>query len=94
MGLNVDTALTNAQAAERLRARDYDLLISDIYRDNEEAHNAGLRLPREASPDRNRLPPVVYYVGKVAAPRTDEGYPVIGRQRELFSLVNDLVETR
>lgn len=93
MGMIVDTALSNEQAAERLRAGEYAVLISDMSR-RVEAGNAGLRLPREAATDRNRLPPVVYYVSKVDSPRTSEGYPVTNRPLELFALVQDLVASR
>jgi len=93
MGIVVDTALSNEQAAERLRSSEYAVLISDMKR-RVEAGNAGLRLPLEASSDRNRLPPVVYYVSKVDAPRTPEGYPVTSRPLELFALVQDLVASR
>lgn len=93
MGIVVDTALTNEQAAERLRSSEYAVLISDMKR-RVEAGNAGLRLPLEATSDRNRLPPVVYYVSKVDSPRTLEGYPVTSRPLELFALVQDLVASR
>lgn len=93
MGIAVDTALSNEQAAERLRDGPYSVLISDMHR-HVEAGNAGLRLPREVTSDRNRLPPVVYYVSKVDSPRTAEGYPVTSRPLELFALVQDLVAAR
>jgi len=93
MGFAVHTAVSNEQAAERLRAGRYAVLISDMFRQVEE-DNAGLRLPREVTDDRNRLPPVVYYVSKVDAPRTAEGYPVTSHPRELFAMVRDLVAAR
>jgi DNA-binding winged helix-turn-helix (wHTH) protein/CheY-like chemotaxis protein len=93
MGIVVDTALSNEQAAQRLRSSEYAVLISDMKR-RVEVGNAGLRLPLEAIPDRNRLPPVVYYVSKVDSPRTPEGYPVTSRPLELFALVQDLVGSR
>lgn len=91
MGLFVETALSNLEAAERLRGRQYDLLISDIKRDQSESDLAGLDLPREAHPDRNRLPPVVYYVGTVISPRTADGYPVTNDPEQLLNLVSELV---
>jgi hypothetical protein len=36
----------------------------------------------------------VYYVSKVEAPRTAEGYPVTSRPRELLATVLDLVSLR
>lgn len=92
MGFAVHTALSNEQAAERLRNGRYAVLISDMFRPA--AGYAGLRLPHEVTTDRNQLPPVVYYVSKVDAPRTAEGYPVTSRPRELFAIVRDLMATR
>lgn len=93
-GLVVDTALSNAAAAEQMRGREYDLLISDIRRPHPEATYAGLDLPREVVPDRNRLPPMIYYAHKVASPRTADGYPVTNKPSELFHLVADVVRWR
>lgn len=89
MGVRVETAGSNAEAAQRLQSRRYDLLISDIKRSSE-AGLPGLSLPREALPDRNRLPPVVYYVRKVGAPRTADGYPVTDDPEHLVALVSEL----
>jgi CheY-like chemotaxis protein len=93
LGFAVHTAVSNEQAAERLRAGRYAVLISDMRRKGEEGL-AGLRLPTEVTTDRNRLPPVVYYVSKVESPRTAEGYPVTSRPRELLATVLDVVSLR
>jgi DNA-binding response OmpR family regulator len=90
-GLRVDTALSNAQAADRMRGREYDLVISDIGRDAPQAQRAGLNVPRELLPDRNRLPPLVYYVRKRESPSTEDGYPVLTRPSELFGVVSELL---
>jgi DNA-binding response OmpR family regulator len=91
MGFVVDTAASNAQAATQLQGREYDLVISDIQRDVGVPGPEGLQLPREVIADRNRLPPVIYYVGKVTAPKTGDGYPVTDDPDELMRLVNDVL---
>lgn len=93
-GLVVDTAISNADAAERVRGREYDLVISDIGRDAPEAQRAGLDLPRVLVPDRNRLPPIIYYVRRRSADRTYDGYPVIDRPSELFRMTSELLSAR
>jgi DNA-binding response OmpR family regulator len=91
MGFTVDTATSNAQAATQLQGREYDLVISDIQRDSSGSGLEGLQLPREVIADRNRLPPVIYYVGKVTGPKTADGYPVTDDPAELMRLVNDVL---
>lgn len=94
MGIVVVTAESNAEATEALRGREYDVLISDMRRKNPEPELAGLALPRQALPDRNRLPPVIYYVGEALAPRTEDGYPVTTEPEELFHLIAELMPQR
>lgn len=89
MGLRVETAASNAEAAQRLQSRRYDVLISDMKR-GAESGLPGLSLPREALPDRNSLPPVVYYVGHVGSARTADGYPVTNDPERLMALVTEL----
>lgn len=93
-GLVVDTALSNAAAADQMRGREYDLLISDIRRPPPEHEHAGLDLPRTVVPDRNRLPPIIYYAHRVTAPRTQDGYPVTNKASELFRMVSDVFRWR
>lgn len=93
-GLVVDIAVSNAAAAEQMRGREYDLLISDIRRPKPESEYSGLDLPREVVPDRNRLPPIIYYAHRVSAPRTVDGYPVTNKASELFRLVSDVFRWR
>jgi CheY-like chemotaxis protein len=90
-GVAVDTARTNAAARDLAGRRTYDLIITDIGRDAPEAQYAGLDLPRELLPDRNRLSPVVYYVTKVRSVRTIDGYPVVDRPSDLFRVVSELL---
>jgi DNA-binding winged helix-turn-helix (wHTH) protein len=93
-GLVVDVVTSNAAAADQMRGREYDLLISDIRRRAPESGNAGLDLPRAVVPDRNRLPPLIYYLHKVTAPRTPDGYPVTDKPSELFRMVSDVFRWR
>jgi DNA-binding winged helix-turn-helix (wHTH) protein/CheY-like chemotaxis protein len=93
-GLVVDTAISNAAAADQMRGREYDLLISDIRRPHPEHENSGLDLPRAVVPDRNRLPPIIYYAHRVTGPRTQDGYPVTNKASELFRLVSDVFRWR
>jgi DNA-binding winged helix-turn-helix (wHTH) protein/CheY-like chemotaxis protein len=94
LGLLVDAVRSNAAAAERLRGREYDLIISDIRRAAPERQLAGLDLPREIIPDRNRVPPIIYYTRAVAAERTHDGYPVTNKADQLFSLASDILRWR
>ncbi len=55
MGFIVDTASSNAQAATQLQGREYDLVLSDLYREGSGPGLEGLQLPRELIADRNRL---------------------------------------
>jgi DNA-binding winged helix-turn-helix (wHTH) protein/CheY-like chemotaxis protein len=91
MGYIVDTATSNAQAALQLQGREYDLVLSDIYREGGGSGYEGLQLPRALIADRNRLPPVIYYVGKVKGAKTEDGYPVTDDPDELMRLVSDVL---
>lgn len=90
-GVEVDTALSNAEAAEQVRGREYDLVISDIYRTENGNLLAGFDLPRTLMPDRNRLPPLIYYTGKVEQPRSPDGYPITDRPSALFREISLLL---
>jgi len=90
-GVEVDTTLSNAEAAEQVRGREYDLVISDIYRTEHGNIRAGFDLPRALMPDRNRLPPLIYYTGKVEQPRSPDGYPVTDRPSELFREISQIL---
>jgi DNA-binding winged helix-turn-helix (wHTH) protein/CheY-like chemotaxis protein len=93
-GLVVDTAISNAAAADQMRGREYDLIISDIRRPSPENEDSGLDLPRVVVPDRNRLPPIIYYLHRVTGPRTQDGYPVTNKPSELFHMVSDVFRWR
>jgi DNA-binding response OmpR family regulator len=90
-GVVVDVARSNAEAAEYMRGREYNLIISDIGRDAPQPQRAGLDLPRELLPDRNRVPPIVYYVVHREDEHTRDGYPVTQRPSELFRMASELL---
>lgn len=89
-GLVVDTVTSNAAAADQMRGREYDVIISDIRRPPPESATAGLDLPRVVVPDRNRLPPLVYYVHHANQPRTVDGYPVTNKASDLLRIVSNV----
>jgi hypothetical protein len=78
----------------QLQGREYDLVLSDLHREDDGPGLAGLKLPRELIADRNRLPPVIYYVGKVKGAKTDDGYPVTDDPDELMRMVSDVLVQR
>jgi CheY-like chemotaxis protein len=71
-GLSVDVASSNQGGVELARWRDYDLVVSDIGRDNDDDPTAGLKLP-EALDDAlgNKRPNVIFYTSS----RRDTGIP-------------------
>jgi DNA-binding winged helix-turn-helix (wHTH) protein/CheY-like chemotaxis protein len=89
-GLIVDVVTSNAAAAEQMQGREYDVIVSDIRRPPPETAYAGLELARVIVPDRNRVPPLIYYARVVKQPRTDDGYPVTNKPSELIRLVSDV----
>jgi CheY-like chemotaxis protein len=91
-GVVVKRVKSNAEAAQEARGREYDVVISDIGRDS--GAESGLDLPSSLVPDRNRVPPIVYYVRRVEALRTPDGYPVTNRPSELLDLVVDILDWR
>jgi CheY-like chemotaxis protein len=90
-GLVVDIVRSNHEASQRVAGREYDLVLSDIGRKGQENPTAGLLLPKELMIDRNRVPPIIYYVGEVRGDRTPEGYPVTNLPTELFRLIRDVL---
>jgi CheY-like chemotaxis protein len=87
-GITVIQALSNKEASEKFAGVDFHLVISDISRDNEES---GLDLPRTLCVDRNRIPPIIYYVRNVEAVRTSDGYPVTSKPSRLFEWIGDIL---
>jgi CheY-like chemotaxis protein len=93
LGLGVVIAVSNAQAVELFRTHRYAMIISDIHRQDPEPPTAGLELPAALRRIRADLPPVIYYVGVVDKPYTDEGQPVISQATELLQLVESMFPT-
>jgi CheY-like chemotaxis protein len=87
MGIEIDTAVSNAEAAAYARSRSYDLVISDIGRSSPlEDDQAGLILPsvlREAGSKVN----VIYYVGTAEQPETETEEPVFDAPSKLLAYV-------
>lgn len=90
-GLTVDTVRSNEEAARRVSGREYDLVVSDIGRAGRESPTAGLELPKELMPDRNRVPPIIYYVTHLDDAWTSDRYPVTNKPSELFRMIGDVL---
>lgn len=86
-GVEIDTAVSNEEAAAYARSRGYDLVISDIGRSSPlEDDRAGLMLPSELRAAGSKAP-VIYYVGKAERPETESGEPVFDTPSELLAQV-------
>ena len=89
LGHRIDVAHSNHDAVRYYSLAAYDLIISDISRSGPgESGNAGLMLPERLEAVRGGLPPLIYYVGRVDAPLTPDGQPVVNRPRELLRLIH------
>ena len=87
MGVEIDTAVSNTEAAAYARARSYDLVISDIGRSSSpEDDRAGLMLPSVLREAGNEAP-VIYYVGRAEQPETESGEPVFDAPSKLLAHV-------
>jgi Response regulator containing CheY-like receiver, AAA-type ATPase, and DNA-binding domains len=90
---NVDIARNTEEALEKLSGGDYDLVISDMSRDNDPT--AGLEFLNELRKD-DKMTPVIFYVG-VFSP--DKGVPpqafgITNRPDELLHLTLDALERK
>lgn len=92
VGLRVDQVTSNEAAELALRARSYDLVISDIGRDKGEETSAGLRVPELLQSSKFPDTPLLYYVGEADAGVTSDGHPVTDRPSELFALAQGLLQ--
>lgn len=92
IGYQVDVVGSNEAAARHFARRRVDVVISDIKR-RQEGDDAGLRLPERLARVRTPIPPIIYYLGKVDAPVTPQGYPVTDTPLELFRLIGEALET-
>lgn len=87
LGLEIDTASSNAEAVSYARSRPYDLVLSDIGRAGpEEDVRAGLALPAELKAIGSTAP-VAYYVGEAEGPQTETGEPVFDTPSGLLAHV-------
>jgi CheY-like chemotaxis protein len=87
LGVQVETVASNEEAEQAVRRNSYDLIISDIGRDEPEEPKAGLELPRKLATVTAHPFPIVYYTGYAESPQTPDGYAVTDRPSELFSLI-------
>ncbi len=90
-GITVILATSNKEAIIKFKGTEFDLIISDIARDD---HESGIDLPKIICEDRNRVPPIIYYTGQVNNQRTPDGYPVVNKPSELFQLTGDILRLR
>ncbi len=87
IGVEIDIAVSNDEAAAYARSRRYDLVISDIGRSSAvEDQRAGLALPSVLREAGNQTP-VVYYVGEAERPETESGKPVFDAPSKLLAYV-------
>lgn len=87
MGIDIDIAVSNAEAAAYARSRSYDLVISDIGRSSPlEDDRAGLMLPSVLGAAGNEAA-VIYYVGRAEQPETESGEPVFDAPSKLLAHV-------
>jgi CheY-like chemotaxis protein len=89
LGIAVDPVRSTKEAAEALEAESFDLIVSDVDRENNP--RAGLEMLDALGPDR---PPVIFYVGR-AKPGVPAGaFGLTDRPDELLHLVIDALERR
>jgi len=91
----VDLARSSAEAERRLLGRDYDLVVSDIGRDDpdDEPGNVFLERLEDSRPDLDfDLPPFVFYVGFAERPAPRHAFEITDRPDELLNLVLDVLE--
>jgi CheY-like chemotaxis protein len=94
MGVEIDTAVSNAEAIAYARSQSYDLVISDIGRSSgPEDDKAGLVLPSVLRGTGIEVP-VVYYVGKAEQPQTESGEPVFDAPSKLLAHVETQLSAR
>lgn len=94
MGVEIDTAVSNTEAAAYARSRSYDLVISDIDRSSGlEDNRAGLALPSVLRGAGGEAP-VAYYVSKAKQPQTESGEPVFDAPSKLLAHVETQLSGR
>lgn len=89
-GAVVDLALSNQDARERLRSAVYDIVLSDMTRDNDDEDGSNI------VPDVRvavLTPPLIFYVGK-ERPTPEGAFGLTIRLDELLHLILDALERR
>jgi len=92
LGAFVDLATSNNEGLQRFLETTYDIVISDIGRDQEEEEEEGLELPerlREADP---RPPPLIFYVGDLKPEIPVGAVGITDRPDMLLELLFDALE--
>jgi CheY-like chemotaxis protein len=90
LGADVTVVLSNEEARDRICRGDFDVLISDLQRDNDEK-------PREVAEvvsGGSNPPVVIYYSGKPPDSPTPEAFRATTRPDELINLITDALERR
>lgn len=85
--VEIDTVTSNDEAEQAVSRDGYDLIISDIGRDEPEEATAGLQLPARLAAVLGYSPRVVYYTGHAEWPETPDGYPVADTPSHLLQLI-------
>lgn len=91
LGASVDLARTDGKATVRLRESVYDLVLSNMTRDNDE--RAGELFIDQAIPLLPVRPTVIFYVGK-ARPKPRLAFGITTRPDELFHLIQRALERK
>ena len=90
LGARVTTALSNAEAVDLLRRDDYDLIISDIGRDNGEE----VRQLWQSVSARPGAAPIIYYVADLKPGHPEEAVGITNRPDALLDLITDALQRR
>ena len=89
LGVYVDLATSNDEAAERLLETPYDLVVSDIDRG---AGESGLELPARLAQADPRPPPLIFYVSTLQEGTPAGAVGITNRPDTLMDLILDCVE--
>jgi len=91
LGAQVDTSLSSDEAARQLDIMRYDLVITDMGREQNNSEGMDFFLLR--SQQGKPLPPTIFYMGYVKyTEHTGKAFGSTNRPDELFHLIMDIVE--
>lgn len=90
LGVAVDMVTSNQEARHLAEAFEYDLVLSDIGRENR-PKESGLQVP-ELLRDVGQDAPLAFYVGRAEGEGTDDGVPVFSKPSELLTFVAKTLE--